>query len=580
MTTSTPARTATMSPSDSARLHAIYRALARGLELDAIRHQPRRHLRAAVGLACLVDFAEWTWIRRSRLSLASRLLIDLADAAFWAGLAKADLTTAMTGVAAVDFEAGVVMGPRGLVVPLLATTAAGLARLASGEQPDAAQGVPHVGAVIGGVTVRRGERLRLQRAREVHRAELSAKRVRAFLAGQHDVALGASTVIDQLKPVAILLQADAPGSVLNQIRAGWRESLAIQAQQNAVFLDSAVRMWEQLHNDHPDLGAYVDVTVAEGDGVTLLTGTQARALAEVLDARNLRGRVDIRVPRGTADDGSGAHRGLRGPPGRAFRLLINDESVEVPADPAAPVDRFNPAPPAFFFGAWACLMPTRSSDGALPVPLALICSAAYVAVGLRFLGQAAETAAKRAQWAGICLAALQGAVCAAGCTVRRDRLGRHLFQGTYGIAPAGLLLAANRSRLPSRDRHVAAGLLAAIAAAAYFAADRPRSVLDLAVALGHPVAAMLGMDVFARAADRETVRLSEELSREDDEAAAAAFAEGRRHVLGLAQAAFDEAVAAFATRADLDDDVRSSVAARLAAIREMTATAGDHISAV
>lgn len=555
MSRQTWAGTGALAPADSARIHGAYRLLARGLALAGSRRRSGSRWRAlAVGTAGLVDLLEWRAIRRSRLSLAWRLAVDLADIALFAGPARADLTTALTGVAAMDFEAGVAAGPCGLVVPLVATGVASAARLLSGSPADPAQGVSHVGAVIGGMTVRRGERVRADRARDIHAAELSARRVRAFLAGQHSVAMGASTVIDQLKPIAILLNADTPDSALNQIRAGWRESLAEQAQQHAVFLDSALRVWQQLHNDHPDLHGYVDLAVAEGDGATLITGYQARSLASLLEARGLHGRIEVVVARANP-------RGVQ--PGRRFTLLVDGAPVEVPADPDAPVDRFNPAPPAFFFGAWAALMPTRATDGALPLRHALWCSAAYALAGLAFLGEAPDLVARESQWVGVALAGLQGVVCARGCSVSRDQLGRHLFQGTYGIAPAALLLAANRGHLSRRDQQTAVALLAAIAAAAYLTAERPRTLLDLAVALGHPVAATIGMDVVARAAARETERLSAELRQEDEEVEAAAFAEGRRHVLSLAQAAYEEAVASYEMKADLDGEIRDSVRSRL-----------------
>jgi hypothetical protein len=550
-----------LAPRDSARIHATYRTLARGLQLAAIRRcSGVRWRTAALAAAAALDVLEWRAIRRSGLSLARRLAIDLADIAFWAGPAKADPTTALTGLVAMDFEAGVAQGPRGLVVPALAGAVASVARSATGQRPDPAQGVPHVGAVIGGMAVRRGERRRLQRALEIHEAELAAKRVRAFLAGQHDVATGASTIIDQLKPVAILLEADDPQSALNQVRAGWRDSLAQQARQHAVFLDSAVRLWQQRHNDHPDLDGYVDAAVAEGDGTTLLTGHQARALADLLEARALRGRMNIKVLRGTSI-------GTR--PGRAFSLLVNDEVVEVPADPDATVDRFNPAPPAFFFGAWAALMPARATDGALPMSQALACSAAFVAAGLASLGRSQETSARSSQFTATLLAGFQGAICLRGCSVRRDQFGRHLFQGTYGIAPAGILLAANRQYLSARERRAGIGSLMVVACLAYVLADRPRSLIDLAVALGHPAAAMIGMDVVARAAARETKRLASELREQDEQVEAVAFAAGRGQVLALAQAALEEANCAFEAKKDLDADVRESLSARLASIREL-----------
>ena len=552
-----------LAPADSARIHAAYRTLARGLELAAIRNDRVRRWRlAALGAAACADVLEWRAIRSSRVSLVARLAIDVADIAFWAGPAKADLTTALTGLVAMDFEAGVAKGPKGLAVPALGTATAGLVRLLHGEAPDLLQGVPHVGAVIGGMTVRRGERVRMQRAEEDHLAERSAKAVRAFLAGQGDVAMGASTIIDQLQPVAVLLEADKPGSVLNQVRAGWRESLADQAQQHAVFLDSAIRMWQQVHNDHPDLNGYVDVAVDEGDGTMLVTGHQARALAQMLEDRDLRGRIRAAV----------VHRAARiACPGQAFSLVVNDSEITVPADPDATIARFNPAPAAFFFGAWAALMPTRPTDGALPMPLALACAAAYLGAGLTFRGRTPEESAPSAQWCATALSALQGAVCLRGCAVRRDPAGRHLLQGTYGIAPAGLLLVANRGHLKPSETRFALALLAAIATIAYAAAESPRSPADLAVALGHPLAAMIGMDVVARAAAKATERLTSELRREDEEVEATAFEAGRQHVLALAKAALEEAEAIFASRGDLDDEVRDSVSARLSATRQLAA---------
>jgi hypothetical protein len=551
-----------MMPKDSAMIYATYRVLARALQLSGARRQDRRGWRlTALGASVVCDAFLWRAIRRESVSFATRVGIDLADLALWAGPGRSDLTVAICTQVPADVEAGVAYGPAGFALPIISTGVSSVSRLLCGERPDPSAHIPHAGAVIGGIAVRHVERQRMNRAREVHAAELSAKAVRAFLAGQNEMAMGVSSIIDQLKPVAMLLESDAPGSVLNQVRAGWKDSLAEQTQQHAVFLDSAIRLWQQLHNDHPDLRGYVDfVNVAEGDGTTLVTGYQAGQLAQLLEARDLGETVRIEVVRRET-------RATR--PGRALDLRIDGEILTVPADPSARVDRFNPAPPAFFFGAWAALMPTRPSDGSLPLPLALACSAGYLAAGLRYFGRAPDDTAKEALLTGLALSAFQGTVCAAGCQVRRRDSGAHMFHGTYGIAPAGLLFAASRLYLSAGERRAALVLMGAVGAMSYLVAERPRSLVDLGTAMAHPVAAMIGMSAFAGAAARETERVAAELRLEDEDTEVASFGEGQRHVLHLAAAALAEAEAAFAQHTDLDPPVRESVAARLATIREL-----------
>lgn len=563
-----PWRSGPLDPADAARIAVTYRCLARGLQLAENRREQKSGWRSvALGAAAAGDLLLWRALRKDALPLSARVGIDLADLALWAGPGGAELVTALTPHVALDVETGVAGGVRGFLFPLAAAAVANGVRVAYGRTPDFAQNVPHAGAVIGGITLRRGEVTRMARAHAVHADELTAKAVRAFLAGQQDIAMGASSIIDQLKPVAMLLGSDSAGSTLNQVRAGWKDSLAEQARQHAVFLDSAVRMWRDLHNDHPDLAGYVDIVdIAEGDGTVLLTGRQASQLADLLERRGLSGSLRFEMsPKAGA-------RSVR--PGRAFDILVNNDVITVPSDPSAPVDRFNPAPPALLFGAWAALMPTRHGEGDLPMPLALACAAAYLAAAVAFFGKPPEEAARRALWTGLALSGFQGAVCALGCTSDRNDGNRQLFSGTFGIAPAGLLLAASRRHLTRRDELGALGAFGAIAALAFALADAPRSKADFAIALAHPLAAMIGMDVYAQAAGRQTDALSAELRVEDDRVETESFENGRLHVLQLAVAALEEAEQSFSERTDLDADVRDSVAARLESIRALAADLG------
>ena len=573
---SAPARPgAPLSATESASLFAIYRALGRSLQLGGTRGGLRGWRRPVLACAVVLDAVIWRAIRDGSVPFPLRVGVDMADLALWAGPGGSDLMSALSNHPPLDVEAGIRWGGWGFAVPAIAASVSSAARTIFGRRPEPWEHISHAGAVIGGIAVRRGERSRMARAGALHEAELSAKTVRAFLAGQNDVTMGASSIIDQLKPVAILLEADTPGSVLNQVRADWKQSLAEQAQQHAVFLDSAVRLWQQAHNEHPDLRGFVEVVqLAEGDGTTLITGHQARALAELLEREELRGEVHVRVAR---------QRDRRpGRPGRELALSVGDRTVVIPADPNVTIDRFNPAPPALFFGAWAALMPTRRQDGGLPLGVGLSCSAAFLLAGLRHLdrrrragtvdGGADDGAVEAALWTGIALAALQGAACDRWCRIRRTSTGAHLYHGTYGIAPAGLLLAASRTHLSRRHHRSALTALGAVAALAYVAAERPRSAVDFALVLGHPAAATAGMHVVATAAARETSRMSARLREQDDDAEAAAFEEGRRHVLALAAAAIAEADAAFAQAGHIDPGVRRSIAARLEAIKATAAS--------
>jgi|GEM_PF-6407669 len=544
-------------PAHRARIHAVYRALARSLQLAEVSPTDRMGWRTSVlGAWTLCDVAMWRAIRRGSVPLPVRMGVDLLDVATWTGPLGAGWTAALTGQAPTDLECGLAFGIRGLGFPAAAAIVSSVARRWTGQSPDPLRHASHAGAVIGGIVVRRGERARMARARRAHAEELSAKEVRAFLAGQSSVAMGAGSVIDQLKPIALLLDADAPGSVLNRVRAGWKESLAEQTRHHTVFLDSAIRVWQHDHNDHPDLHGFVHVVeLPEGDGTFLLSGEQARTLARLLESRELRGQVRIELP--------SPHTLRRPQPGHGFELIVNGSPLHVPPDSAVHVDRFNPAPSTFLFGAWAALMPVGEGDGALPPPHALVCSLGYLAAAVRYRRRSTETSIEEALWAAIVLGSVQGFVCANGCRVRRHPTGSHMFHGTFGIAPAGLMLAASRSLLSKRQQRAALVALGTIAALSYRAAEGPKSLGDLATAIAHPVAAMLGMDTVSSAAALASERLTAELSRSDEEIEGAAFERGRRHVLDLATAALADAEQRFATCKDLDEALRANVAHRL-----------------
>jgi hypothetical protein len=546
---------------EMARIHLTCRVLARGLQVlsrDGVAVTSRQ--RAVLTAWIAADLAVWIVLRRQRIPLLARLALDLCDVAYWASRDCGRLEPALASEIAVELEAGFVSGLAALAVPALEAAVSTVARRAVGRRPEPSVHLAHVGAVGAGIAARRAETTRLGRAQKDHDSELSAKRVRAFLAGQHDVAMGAASVVDLLTPIAIMLGAANEDSALYEIRTGWKRSLAEQARQHAMYLDEAVRLWEQLHNDHPDLSGYVVTTVAEGAGTTLLTRYQADALTFRLESLPVRGPIHI--------DLSGAERVDHRRPGRALSVLIDGEPYQLPADPSLRIGEVNPAPPVFAFAAVMALNPIRRPDGAVPPLWAALSAIGFAAAGANFIGKPALQTAPAQVGAGVALAALQGAICARFAEVRRTSAGAHLFHGTYGIAPVLLLLSTNWERLSIAERVEVLSALAAIASASYLIAERPRSARDLACALAWPLAAFVGSTGVNAATARQSELLAGRLRAEDDRVESAQFAEGRRSVLNLVTAALAEAEAT-AVDPSLDPDVREIVIDRLIPVRSL-----------
>jgi hypothetical protein len=221
------------------------------------------------------------------------------------------------------------------------------------------------------------------------------------------------------------------------------------------------------------------------------------------------------------------------------------------------------------FSAWAALMPLRRRDGGLPLAAALGPSAAWLAAAGRFVGRPPRDALRETLVTAIALATLQGWADARYARVRRTPAGAHLFHGTFGIAPVALLLATSWTLMPVPERRAAVAALVALAAGSYFAAERPRSVVDLACALAWPAAALVGATGIARASERQGRLLVEELSAADDATEAKAFEEGRQLVVELVRLAVVDAEQLFAEREALDPELRDAARMRLDEIRRL-----------
>jgi len=546
------------------RIFLTCRALGRYLQVFSPDGAARggRH-RVGLGACLVADAATWWAIRTQKVSLPARVALDAAELAYWSGVSPTGLQGSLASHISEHIEAGFSWGAAGFAIPLLDAGVSTLARTLTDGPREPAIPLALSGAVLAGGAVREVEQRRLGRARDEYEAELSARRGRSFLAGQNAIGMGASSVVDLLSTVAALLGTADAGSALFQVRAGWKASLAEQTQRHAVYLDQAVRVWEQLHNQHPDLMSDVDVVVPEGVGTTLLSGPQAVALGLLLDERNLRGRVEVDV----AEKWSPQDR----LPGRPVELIVNGTTLLIPADPSVRLDEFNAAPPTFLFAAFMALIQTRKSAASVPPAWAALTAAVDLAAAGWFLDRPPRKAAGQQLLVGLATAVLQGGIFAAGARNRRTPAGAVLFPGTYGIAPVLLLLSANWHRLPRQHRAAALVTLALIAIGAYYTADDPKGLSDLVSELVWPVAALVGSTGVTAATEEEAARLLGELDATREVIEAAAFEEGRASVLALVCEAVDEAGKAFRARKDLDPDVADAIANRLDEIRVLLA---------
>jgi hypothetical protein len=234
------------------------------------------------------------------------------------------------------------------------------------------------------------------------------------------------------------------------------------------------------------------------------------------------------------------------------------------------IREFNPTPAAMLFGAWSSLMPVLERDGAVPLRWALVPTAAYLVGASYFLGRPPARSRNQTFGIALVLAALQGAVDEHFARVRHNAAGADLFHGTFGIAPAALLLSCNWSQLTRRQRWLVIAGLVGIATWAYAVVDQPRSAVDLACALAWPTAALVASTGVTDATERQTKLLACELGEEDEAIEAGSFADGCRSVIQLVQAAMTEAETIFRD-SDLDPFLRAQVGERLTAIREAVA---------
>lgn len=495
--------------------------------------------RAALPLFVVLDVAIWLHLRRTdSFGVAWRLPLDAVDAAFWAMSplpASGNYDWSILIAIPLGIEAGVRMEWRGLVVPAVVFVSTSLAVTLVGK-PIRIMGTWWIAVgVVMGVAFLHYCRLLDRRAEaQRHRAQAAGRR-RAYLAGQNQVAMGASSAVDVIEGLVPVLGRPEPGSALWRLADGWKSQLSASTAQEATYLKVALLEWERGHNRHPDLSGLVEVHIDEGQGTTLLSAAQARQLAAALDRLDLRGPVTVRI----SDIDPGRL------PGQPLTVDVGGREVTVPADARAGPPTIDPCAVTYLYMAVFFSVGMFPDLGGLPAPAVAAGVTTCAVIGVvshRRIVRRGETA----QLGVFSLAVVAATVLTllgafAGSPVSAD--GEPIF----GFGPGLLLLAflggfywrslaGWRWLFPAAVAgNVALGLL-------LFGAPSSISVRALAASVLWSFFPYFPCRHLATALTRARARHAVSVHTRDEGAEQLAFLEGRESVVGLVRQAHDDAI--------------------------------------
>jgi hypothetical protein len=494
--------------------------------------------RVALPFFMVLDIIVWRVLRRSdRFGLAWRLPLDTADAAFWTMSPKpysGTVEVALFVVIPLAVEAGVRMGLRGMAVPATVAASTVVAVTVAGKPVPVLPLLWLALAVLVGMAFFRYCTHLHQRAELQRQRALGAATRRAFLAGQNQVAMGASSAVDVIEGLVPVLGRPQPGSALWQLAEGWKGQLSASTTQEAKYLQVALLEWARAYNAHPDLSGLVELRIDEGHGTTLLSAGQVDRLRRTLDGLGLRGTVTVTVQ-------PSAER----LPGEELHLLVNAEAVVIAADRQTDPPPLDLAAVPYIYVATLVAAWGLPSNSALPLPLTVVGVATCAAGGLiahRQTGGLREKG-RRALWLAVAVMTVltllhSGArwpVTADDTAILGFSVGILLLAFIAGFYWASL----------RRWRWLVPAAAAANAALAVVLFP-VSSVLTLRSVIQAVVG---GMWPFfpCRRLTANLARVSAEHARsteaEDEEAVRAAFADGRESVVGLVRQARQEAMA-------------------------------------
>lgn len=526
--------------------------------------------RAALPAFVVLDLVVWEVLRRDeRFGLRWRLPLDALDAAFWAMSPKpltGNYDSAVVIATPLAVEAGVRLGWRGLVVAAAVFAAAAAAGTLAGKPIGFVGTAWLVLAVAVGVGfLRYCRRLDDRADRERQRAVAAAKR-RAYLAGQNEVAMGASSAVDAIEGLVPVLGRPRPGSPLWRLADGWKGDLRATTADEASYLQVVVLEWAKGHNRHPDLSGLVEIQVNEGHGTTLLSARQVEQLWRALDERHLHGQVAVR-----ADHPEPLHV-----PGRPLRVAVNGDVVALPADRRHELPPFDPCFPAYLYVLMIELTTMAPHLGAAPVPVGVSGATTCVAAGVLSHRRAIALgdAARRdllvlAAFTAVVLTLLSGFF-RSPLSIEGDPLA--------GFGPGLLLLSFfggfYGALLGRRQWAVLAAMAAVVALGIWVFPDRsavtPRFLLAAVI---YNTWSYLPLRHLARAFAQVGAQHLAVLQAVDEGAEQAAFLEGRDSVVGLVrQARADASGQLEAMRAGLDPPLADLATRRLEEVERRLGT--------
>jgi hypothetical protein len=492
--------------------------------------------RVAVPLFIVLDVLVWLHLRRTdRFGLAWRLPMDATDAAFWTlsplpGSGSSE--TALLLVIPLAVEAGVRMGTRGMVVPAAVALTTTISGMAVGKPVQVVGIVWLAVAVFVGMAVFSYCTHLHERAEADRQRALGAAQRRAFLAGQNQVAMGASSAVDVIEGLVPVLGRPQPGSALWELAEGWKGQLSESTTHEVKYLQVALLEWTRLHNAHPDLSGLVEMNVDEGHGTTLLSATQAAQLRHALDRLQLRGRVDVKAPP------SGARL-----PGEELRLYVNGTTVVIPADGRPAPPPMVPAAVPYFYVGFMVALWFLPLGGSVPVPFVAIGVAVCAGGGILAHRRTGDLVAKAR--AGVFLAAAVAIVLTlvhstAGSPLNAD--GNPNLSFNIGIILVAFIggfywdaLGSWRWVMPA-----AIGCNTALAVALFPLAIDGRSVIGAVVGGLYPFFACRHL---TSALGRASAQHARTALVEDEEAVRRSYLDGRESVVGLVRQARREALA-------------------------------------
>ncbi len=504
------------------------------------------------------DIALARMLRKSdRAALAPRLVADAIDAAVWSQHPSGNVELAVQPGVPLALESGLRYGAAGFATPLasaLLTNAVNIVR----KKPLAIAPFrwPLLGSMFGTALAMLETRHR-DTVTNHFEQDLEARTLRAWLAGQNEVAMGADSVVDELCRISPLLGNKATETAIGPMVHAWKANLASTTEVGAIYLGNALAQWQRRHNNfQPVLSNDVWFEMDAGVGTFILTSQQAQWLGDSCDRLSLVGGVQVVLE--TATEG---HR-----PGMQANLRLGSHRIEIPKDPVKDISPLDVGPVGFALAAYWVFDTTTANNAycapaALwPISVANLLASVWAQRGVAREGDASHGASLALASA---LALIQAV--ASSLTIRQPRGpdGRQRLPFLTGLAVMGMMLPLYWRDLDDGQRvAVVSAVVASIGIGAYLYPERvnPADLLRELLWIGAASASAVKL---RRSLDSSGASLTAALEEAAHDAETHAHAEGRSFVIQLVTEANHSLVRQLRNTDSLDPRLRREAQRRL-----------------